>query len=107
MVDLDTLNAYNYTHMTLVGVTFFGINSTILNDVLECINHQATTTAIITLFSYSKNKMMRHIEFVIGNILVREQSMRFCSERETSFPVALKCCPSRDPVVLKAQQEPH
>ena len=36
-----------------------------------------------------------------------EQSIRFCSERETSFPVALKCCPSRDPVVLKAQHEPH
>ena len=36
-----------------------------------------------------------------------EQSTRFCSERETSFPVALKCCPSRDPVVLNAQQEPH
>ena len=39
------------------------------------------------------------------NIL--EQSTRFCSLSETSFPVDLKCCPSRDPVVLNAQQEPH
>ena len=38
---------------------------------------------------------------------VLEQSTRFCSERDTSLPVALKCCPSKEPVVLKAQQEPH
>ena len=36
-----------------------------------------------------------------------EQSTRFCSLRETSLPVALKCWPSREPVVLNAQQEPH
>ena len=36
-----------------------------------------------------------------------EQSMRFFSDSETSFPVLLKCWPSREPVVEKAQQEPH
>lgn len=33
--------------------------------------------------------------------------MSCCSESDTSFPVALKCLPSREPVVPKAQQEPH
>lgn len=37
----------------------------------------------------------------------REQSTRFCSLRDTIFPVFLKCWASRAPVVLKAQQEPH
>ena len=32
---------------------------------------------------------------------------RFCSDRETSFPYFLKCCPSRDPVAEKDQQDPH
>ena len=36
-----------------------------------------------------------------------EQSTRFCSLRETRFPVALKCCPSREPVAENAQQDPH
>ena len=36
-----------------------------------------------------------------------EQSTKFCSESETNFPVALKCCPSKDPVVENAQHEPH
>jgi len=36
-----------------------------------------------------------------------EQSTKFCSESETSLPVALKCCPSRAPVDEKAQHEPH
>ena len=36
-----------------------------------------------------------------------EQSTRFCSESDTSFPVFLKCCPSREPVAEKAQQDPH
>ena len=35
------------------------------------------------------------------------QSMRFCSERLTSFPVALWCIASRAPVVEKDQQDPH
>ena len=35
------------------------------------------------------------------------QSIKFCSESDTSFPVLRKCCPSRDPVVLNDQQEPH
>ena len=33
--------------------------------------------------------------------------MRFCSERETRLPVFLKCWPSREPVVEKAQHDPH
>lgn len=36
-----------------------------------------------------------------------EQSTRFCSLSDTNLPDCLKCCPSRAPVVLKAQQEPH
>ena len=36
-----------------------------------------------------------------------EQSSRFCSLRETSFPVFLKCCPSSDPVTLNAQELPN
>ena len=36
-----------------------------------------------------------------------EQSSRFCSLRETSFPVFLKCCPSSDPVTLNAQDLPN
>jgi hypothetical protein len=36
-----------------------------------------------------------------------EQSTKFCSESETSFPVALKCCPSSEPVDEKAQSEVH
>ena len=36
-----------------------------------------------------------------------QQSTRFCSDNETSLPVALKCWPSRAPVEEKAQQEPH
>jgi len=36
-----------------------------------------------------------------------EQSTRFCSERETSLPVLRAWAPSSEPVVEKAQQEPH
>ena len=36
-----------------------------------------------------------------------EQSTRFCSLRETSFPVFLKCCPSTDPVTLNDQDSPR
>ena len=36
-----------------------------------------------------------------------EQSRRFCSLNETSFPVLRKCWPSRAPVAEKAQQEPQ
>lgn len=36
-----------------------------------------------------------------------EQSTRFCSLRETSFPVFLKCCPSTDPVTLNDQDLPR
>lgn len=36
-----------------------------------------------------------------------EQSTKFCSESETSFPVFRICCPSKEPVVLNDQQLPH
>ena len=36
-----------------------------------------------------------------------EQSMRFCSERSTNFPVFFLCCPSSAPVAENAQHEPH
>ena len=36
-----------------------------------------------------------------------EQSMRFFSESETSFPVFLKFCPSRAPVAENDQHDPH
>ena len=36
-----------------------------------------------------------------------EQSTKFCSEIETSCPDLAKCCPSSEPVVEKAQHEPH
>lgn len=36
-----------------------------------------------------------------------EQSTRFCSLRDTSFPVFLNCWPSKAPVALKAQHEPQ
>ena len=35
------------------------------------------------------------------------QSTKFCSLSDTNFLFFLKCWPSRLPVVLKAQQEPH
>lgn len=37
----------------------------------------------------------------------QEQSMRFCSLSSTSLPVLLKTKPSRAPVALKAQHDPH
>jgi hypothetical protein len=36
-----------------------------------------------------------------------EQSTSCCSENELNFEVALKWAPSRDPVVEKAQHDPH
>jgi len=36
-----------------------------------------------------------------------EQSIKFCSESETSLPVALNCWPSSEPVVEKAQPATH
>jgi len=36
-----------------------------------------------------------------------EQSTNCCSERETSFPVAIAFIPSKDPVDEKAQHDPH
>ena len=36
-----------------------------------------------------------------------EQSTRFGSLRDTSFPVFLKCCPSTDPVTLNDQDSPR
>ena len=100
------------THMSLIRVAFFGVNAVVLNDVLESLIHQTSSTSHVTLSSCQNHYIHTVIPFPYSwknfrfvNIL--EQSTRFCSERETSFPVALKCCPSRDPVVLKAQQEPH
>ena len=36
-----------------------------------------------------------------------EQSIRFCSDKETSFIDFLNVCPSSEPVAEKAQHEPH
>ena len=47
--------------MSLVRVTVFSINATILNDVLECINHQTTATAMVPLFSCSIENLTRQI----------------------------------------------
>ena len=66
----------------------------------------------LQLITYDQSFYISHVSvhLQITTVLMLyspEQSMRFCSESETSLPVALKCCPSRDPVVLNAQQEPH
>ena len=100
--------------MCLIGVPRFGINATILNDIFEGIIHITSIAAFITLRTYSTSIKLtigqsnNVVSVIVGWLAyVPEQSTRFCSERETSFPVALKCCPSRDPVALKAQQEPQ
>ena len=53
-------------------------------------------------FAYSKPQSIAVIR--LGH---PEQSSRFCSLRETSFPVFLKCCPSSDPVTLNGQELPN
>jgi hypothetical protein len=45
-----------FTHMSLVGVTGFSVNTTILDDVLEGIVHQTSTAALVTLWTYSNQK---------------------------------------------------
>lgn len=38
--------------MSFVGVALFCINATILDNVFECIDHETSETAIITLWLY-------------------------------------------------------
>jgi len=65
----------------------------------EMLNH---SKLLKWFFAYSKPQSIAVIR-----LRHPEQSSRFCSLRETSFPVFLKCCPSSDPVALNAQELPN
>jgi hypothetical protein len=39
--------------------------------------------------------------------IVVEQSINYCSDKEGKFPVVVKKNPSKTPVVLKVQHDPH
>ena len=95
--------------MSLVGVASLGIHTMVTDDVLETLVHETSFTAHVSLCSCLHSKTCDYLSYHIvgGLIYILEQSTRFCSESETNLPVALKCCPSREPVVLNAQQEPH
>lgn len=95
--------------MSLVRVALLSVDASILIDVLKGIVHETPLTAMIA-FSHcisacKQPTVNRGVARGVANS--PEQSIRFCSERDTSFPVALKCCPSSDPVALKDQQDPH
>ena len=54
--------------MTLVWVALLSINTTIINDVFECIIHQTTATAFISLRFY-RIKIFKRMRIDLGQIL--------------------------------------
>ena len=74
--------------MTLVWVTLFSINATIINDLFECTIHQTTATAFVSLWSYSI-KMRIDLGQMLGNKLTRTIYEILFRERD-QFPSCIE-----------------
>ena len=115
---IDTLKS---TYLCLIRVGVLCINSIIFLNIIEGLVHQSAHTAMIScrnavtaMAFYCYLSVQRHTILYVSELSKNyyqpsffEQSTRFCSERETSLPVFLKCWPSSDPVEENAQHEPQ
>ena len=99
------------THPGNILVASLRVNSSVGYHILEGVVRETTITSLVTLGSWGGARGGGHMTWSHDHLGEShdslEQSTRFCSLRETSCPVALKCCPSREPVAEKAQQEPQ